>query len=83
MGSVIADGYAGQQSYRPGDLVELFLNAANGLSAVNGVNAVSGKDLDYVFLYDYTGKPVFYFPANLVPQTINWRLPLKPALAIN
>jgi len=58
-GTVIADGYADQQSYRPGDTVTLFLNAVNN------------KGWGRVFLYDYAGTPVLDFAANLFPQTIN------------
>ena len=52
----LSDGYADQQSYRPGDRVTLFLNADSSQNTV-------------LYLYDYTGRVVFTFPANVVPQT--------------
>lgn len=52
----ITDGYADQQSYRPGDVVTLFLNT----------NSPAWANLH---LYDYTGRPVFEFTAHLITQT--------------
>jgi len=51
----IIDGYTDQQSYRPGDPVTLFLNAAAPQRAV-------------MYLYDYTGRRVYEFSADLFPQ---------------
>jgi len=55
--ATITDGYADQQSYRPGDHVTLYLNAPSPQSG------------NFLYLNDYTGRAVFTFPANVVPQT--------------
>ncbi len=55
--AIITDGYADKQSYRPGDLVTLYLNAASPQSDT------------FLYLTDYAGRSVFTFPANVVPQT--------------
>jgi len=53
--ATISDGYTDRQSYRPGDRVTLFLNAKFPQYAI-------------VPLYDYTGRIVHTFGANLFPQ---------------
>lgn len=52
----IFEGYADQQSYRPGDRVTLFLNS-------------NFPERASMHLYDYTGRPVFEFTGDLVTQT--------------
>jgi hypothetical protein len=52
----LSDGYADQQSYRPGDRVTLFLSTNFPERASMG-------------LYDFTGRPVFQFTGDLVTQT--------------
>jgi hypothetical protein len=52
----IFDGYADQQSYRPGDRVTLFLSS-------------NFPQRTIMHLHDYTGRPVFEFTGDLVTQT--------------